>query len=105
MPPPVTRPCFSASGPELVTRCSLLLLPPPGRYTTESDVWSFGVVLWETFSRGVTPYTSMSNQQTRDELERGTHPRCALSAWGQLSLFPEGFSSACFLRGSAQPVS
>uniref|UniRef100_A0A667YFY7 FES proto-oncogene, tyrosine kinase n=1 Tax=Myripristis murdjan TaxID=586833 RepID=A0A667YFY7_9TELE len=45
-----------------------------GRYTTESDVWSFGILLWETFSRGVTPYASMNNQQTRDEVEKGFLP-------------------------------
>ncbi|XP_037104361.1 tyrosine-protein kinase Fes/Fps isoform X1 [Syngnathus acus] len=42
-----------------------------GRYTTESDVWSFGVLLWEVFSMGTIPYTSMSNQQVRVEVEKG----------------------------------
>ncbi|XP_006629143.1 tyrosine-protein kinase Fes/Fps [Lepisosteus oculatus] len=42
-----------------------------GRYTSESDVWSFGILLWETFSCGITPYSTMTNQQTRDEVEKG----------------------------------
>ncbi|XP_044300788.1 tyrosine-protein kinase Fes/Fps [Varanus komodoensis] len=42
-----------------------------GRYSSESDVWSFGVLIWEAFSLGATPYPSMSNQQTREAVERG----------------------------------
>ena len=30
-----------------------------GRYHSESDAWSFGILLWETFSLGVCPYPSL----------------------------------------------
>ncbi|XP_061413909.1 muscle, skeletal receptor tyrosine protein kinase-like isoform X1 [Lethenteron reissneri] len=33
------------------------------RYTSESDVWAFGVVLWEIFSNGLQPYFGMSHEE------------------------------------------
>ncbi|NXO50992.1 FES kinase, partial [Aramus guarauna] len=42
-----------------------------GRYSSESDVWSFGILLWETFSLGAVPYANLSNQQTREAVEQG----------------------------------
>ncbi|NXL48728.1 FER kinase, partial [Podilymbus podiceps] len=44
-----------------------------GRYTSESDVWSFGILLWETFSLGVCPYPGMTNQQAREQVEKGSY--------------------------------
>uniref|UniRef100_A0A8C6X2D5 Tyrosine-protein kinase n=1 Tax=Naja naja TaxID=35670 RepID=A0A8C6X2D5_NAJNA len=42
-----------------------------GRYTSESDIWSYGIFLWETFSLGVCPYPGMTNQQAREQVEKG----------------------------------
>ncbi|EMP36063.1 Tyrosine-protein kinase transforming protein Fps [Chelonia mydas] len=42
-----------------------------GRYSSESDVWSFGILLWEAFSLGATPYSHLSNTQTREAIEQG----------------------------------
>ncbi|XP_027725011.1 tyrosine-protein kinase Fer isoform X2 [Vombatus ursinus] len=42
-----------------------------GRYSSESDAWSFGILLWETFSLGVCPYPGMTNQHAREQVEQG----------------------------------
>ena len=33
------------------------------QYTTQSDVWSFGVVMWEAGERGALPYKGMTNAE------------------------------------------
>ena len=35
------------------------------------DVWSFGVVMWETFSAGKTPYAAMNNVEVLDRINGG----------------------------------
>ncbi|XP_037909618.1 tyrosine-protein kinase Fer isoform X1 [Hermetia illucens] len=42
-----------------------------GKYTSLCDVWSYGILMWEIFSKGNTPYSGMSNSSARERIDAG----------------------------------
>lgn len=46
------------------------------KFTTQSDIWSFGVVLWEIFSFGIQPYFSMTNEEVVHHVRGGSVMNC-----------------------------
>ncbi|XP_063083323.1 tyrosine-protein kinase SYK isoform X5 [Cavia porcellus] len=46
------------------------------RFSSKSDVWSFGVLMWEAFSYGQKPYRGMKGSEVTAMLERGERMGC-----------------------------
>ena len=44
-----------------------------GKFTTQSDVWSFGVVMWEVFSFAMQPYYGVTNEEVTQMIRKGKH--------------------------------
>ncbi|XP_069798572.1 high affinity nerve growth factor receptor-like [Narcine bancroftii] len=46
------------------------------RFTAESDIWSFGVVLWEIFTYGKQPWYQLSNNEAIECITQGRELEC-----------------------------
>ena len=46
------------------------------KYTIESDVWAFGVLLWEIFSFALQPYYGLSHEEVVQYLKDGKVLQC-----------------------------
>lgn len=42
-----------------------------GKFSFASDVWAFGILLWELFSMGETPYLGFSNSEASEKVIQG----------------------------------
>ena len=40
-------------------------------FTAKTDVWSFGILLWEAASNGKTPYPGMTNTEIQEKVAEG----------------------------------
>ncbi|CAJ0953152.1 unnamed protein product [Ranitomeya imitator] len=59
---------------DLVGRQSLRWMAPEAhqqrKFSSASDVWSYGIVMWEVTSYGERPYWDMSNQEVLDAIDQ-----------------------------------
>ena len=54
------------------------------RFTIKSDVWSFGIVLYEVISYGRFPYPGMTNTEVLEVLQKGNRMPCPLGCPNKL---------------------
>ena len=55
-----------------------------GRFTIKSDVWSFGILLYELITYGRFPYPGMNNSQVLETLQTGYRMPCPMGCPEQL---------------------
>jgi hypothetical protein len=64
-------------------------LSDTGFSTSLSDVWGFGVLMWEIFSSGQLPYTTMDNKHILKNIQQGTESLTSIFQEFVLAPFPD----------------
>uniref|UniRef100_A0A3Q2YKD9 receptor protein-tyrosine kinase n=1 Tax=Hippocampus comes TaxID=109280 RepID=A0A3Q2YKD9_HIPCM len=66
-----TEAAYTATGGKIPIRWTAPEAIAYGKFSSVSDVWSFGIVMWEVMSYGERPYWEMSNQDVILSMEEG----------------------------------
>lgn len=69
-----------------------------GKFTLKSDVWSFGVLMWEVYSFGRQPHTGVSNYEVIDRIKAGQPLECP--TYCPASIYD--IMKSCWLRSPAK---
>lgn len=70
---PATDPHFTEQGGKIPVRWTAMEAIQYRKFTSASDVWSYGIVMWEVMSYGERPYWDMSNQDVSHVLMLDLH--------------------------------
>ncbi|XP_027032465.2 ephrin type-A receptor 7 isoform X1 [Tachysurus fulvidraco] len=62
---------FTEQGGKIPVRWTAMEAIQYRKFTSASDVWSYGIVMWEVMSYGERPYWDMSNQDVIKAIEEG----------------------------------
>uniref|UniRef100_A0A8C2WDQ1 receptor protein-tyrosine kinase n=1 Tax=Cyclopterus lumpus TaxID=8103 RepID=A0A8C2WDQ1_CYCLU len=66
-----TEAAYTATGGKIPIRWTAPEAIAYGKFSTVSDVWSYGIVMWEVMSYGERPYWEMSNQDVILSIDEG----------------------------------
>ncbi|XP_039867490.1 ephrin type-A receptor 6-like isoform X1 [Simochromis diagramma] len=66
-----TEAAYTATGGKIPIRWTAPEAIAYGKFSSASDVWSYGIVMWEVMSYGERPYWEMSNQDVILSIEEG----------------------------------
>jgi len=69
--PPPNQPMHSIQNPRIPVRWTALEAIAFRRFTSASDVWSYGIVCWEVMTQGERPYWNWTNQDVIKAIEQG----------------------------------